>query len=584
MKQIKKKAVIALTAAFGVHAIASPLSGVVFAQEDEQVIQQETNTNIEETQNSSNEIKQSEINQNRDLGEAKIILSQKEWVYGKAPSNPISIVSQDYDTKKVKVDFYNTVTYEAISTYSDENGNVTPPTNAGQYEMTVTLPKNEFYNEKMLKEEFKINKANNDAHIYIKDWACNEEPSTPTISAIYNPGNLEFEYAAVGKENYSKEVPREQGDYRVRVIIPEGVNYNKLTITRYFKITKPKGKGSVELAGWTFGETENKPSIHSETNSTEGVKIYYKREGLSDASYTPYVPKNAGTYFVKAVFPGNDEYMGTSAISKFTIAKAQGKGSVSIGDWTYQTKAKTPKVSFSTGSDAKINYFYKVKGADDNTYTKDVPQNAGEYTVKAEVGEAMNYLGFTTTADFTIAKATPSYNIPGITIVGINPDVTLGLIDLPEGFAWMDESLKVGGAGEKVFKAKYIPADTENYKVVEDIDIRMRILAYESENETTDQNQKVEDNKKEDFVETIVDGSKENEKETTNQNQKVEENKKEDFAETVVDGSKENEKVSVKTEKSVQTMDTTKTRLWTTLCVVSIGAAALLLKKRKTQK
>lgn len=554
MKQIKKKAVIALTAAFGVNAIASPLSGVIFAHEDEQIIQQETNTNIEETQNSSDDIKQSEINQDRNLGEAKIILSQKKWVYGETPVNPISIVSQDYDIKGIKVDFYNTTTHEEISTYSDENGNVTPPTNAGQYEMTVTLPKNEFYDEKILKEEFKIIKASNHGGINLKDWACNEEPSTPTVTALYNPGNLEFEYTAVGSDNYSKEVPRKQGNYIVRVIIPEGVNYYKITMSKYFTITKPKGKASVELAGWTFGETENKPSIHSETNSTEGVKIYYKREGLSDVSYTPYVPKNAGTYFVKAIFPENDEYMGTSAISKFTIAKAQGKGSVRLGDWTYQTKAKTPRVSFYTDSNAEVNYFYKVKGADDNTYTKDVPENAGEYTVKAEVGEAMNYLGFTTTADFTIAKATPSYNVPGITIVGINPDVTLGLINLPEGFAWMDESLKVGGAGEKVFKAKFIPADTENYKVVEDIDVRMRILAYESEKETTDQNQKVEENKKGNFVETVV------------------------------EGSKENQKAIVKTEKSVQTMDTTKTCLWTTLCVVSIGVGALLLKKRKTQK
>lgn len=583
MKQIKKKAVIALTAAFGVKTIASPLSGVIFAQEDEQVVQQEISTNIEETRNSSDEINQSEINQNCILGEAKIILSKKDWEYGKTPSNPISIVSQDYDTKGIKVDFYNTATHEAISTYSDENGNVTPPMNAGDYEMTVTLPKNEFYNEKILKEEFKISKASNDGGINLKDWACNEEPSTPTVTALYNPGNLEFEYTAVGSDNYSKEVPREQGNYIVRVIIPEGVNYYKITMSKYFTITKPKGKASVKIAGWTFGETENKPSIHSETNGTEGVKIYYKREG-EGYSYTPYVPKNAGTYFVKAIFPGNDEYMGTSVISKFTIAKAQGKGSVSIGDWTYQTKAKTPKVSFYTGSDAEVNYFYKVKGADDNTYTKDVPQNAGEYTVKAEVGEAMNYLGFTTTADFTIAKATPSYNVPGITMVGINPDVTLGLVNLPEGFAWMDESLKVGGVGEKVFKAKFIPADTENYKVVEDIDIRMRILAYESENETTDQNQKEEENKKEDFVETIVDGNKENEKETIDQNQKVEENKKEDSVETAVDGSKENQKVIVKTEKSVQTMDTTKTCLWTTLCVASICVGALLMKKRKTQK
>jgi hypothetical protein len=53
-----------------------------------------------------------------------------------------------------------------------------------------------------------------------------------------------------------------------------------------------------------------------------------------------------------------------------------------------------------------VTYQYKVKDANDNTYSETVPTDANNYTVKAIVATTANYQGGEATADFTIsAKA-----------------------------------------------------------------------------------------------------------------------------------------------------------------------------------
>lgn len=93
---------------------------------------------------------------------------------------------------------------------------------------------------------------------------------------------------------------------------------------------------------------------------------------------------------------------------EFTIVidKATRNCTVTMEDWTYGEAAKTPAVTLSKTEDPEsITYFYKVKDADDSTYTTEVPVNAGDYTVKAVVGESANYKSCEDTDDFTIHKA-----------------------------------------------------------------------------------------------------------------------------------------------------------------------------------
>lgn len=104
---------------------------------------------------------------------------------------------------------------------------------------------------------------------------------------------------------------------------------------------------------------------------------------------------------------------------EFTIVieKALRNCTVTMENWTYGETAKTPSVDLHGKTDGKESYvyFYKVRDADDSTYTTEVPVNAGDYTVKVVVAESANYKSCEDTADFTILKAL---------ITSVDPNVT----------------------------------------------------------------------------------------------------------------------------------------------------------------
>ena len=111
-----------------------------------------------------------------------------------------------------------------------------------------------------------------------------------------------------------------------------------------------------------------------------------------------------GTAMILAWYePNGGTTIGAAITNPITVNKASIDARVSIEDWTYGETAKTPSVSGNTGS-GTVTYEYKVKDADDSTYTTTPPKLAGEYTVRATVPETTYYKGATPTVNFTIAK------------------------------------------------------------------------------------------------------------------------------------------------------------------------------------
>ena len=101
---------------------------------------------------------------------------------------------------------------------------------------------------------------------------------------------------------------------------------------------------------------------------------------------------------------------------KVTIGKGNINPTVSIDGWIYGEDPKAPTVTGNTGNGA-VTYEYKVKGADNVTYTTEVPTDAGDYTVRATIDETTTHSGGTATADFTIAKADVSNQ--NVRVVGV---------------------------------------------------------------------------------------------------------------------------------------------------------------------
>jgi hypothetical protein len=116
----------------------------------------------------------------------------------------------------------------------------------------------------------------------------------------------------------------------------------------------------------------------------------------------------------------------TSSVAMVAVDKAAGFGTVAITDWVQGQSPNTPIPSSATNGVASVTYHYKVQGANDATYTKNVPAEAGNYTVRVTFAETANYLECKAMANFTIFPYGTPIRSPQIASVGDILAYTIG--------------------------------------------------------------------------------------------------------------------------------------------------------------
>ncbi len=137
-----------------------------------------------------------------------------------------------------------------------------------------------------------------------------------------------------------------------------------------------------------------------EVTGKDGSKLV---EGTDyEVSYSTADFTNA-TGTITVTITGKGNYTGT-VTKAYEITKADGAGEVKLAGWTYGDEANGPVPSSDTNGTDEVTYQYKVKGADDGSYSDAVPSAAGEYTVRATFAATANYEAADATADFTIKK------------------------------------------------------------------------------------------------------------------------------------------------------------------------------------
>lgn len=192
-----------------------------------------------------------------------------------------------------------------------------------------------------------------------------------------------------GETKYTFTIPGEEYDYEITANFHTRTNVENAT---------------VEVTGgpFTYSGEAIKPKLTVKVGSenlTAGTDY--------DAYYKDSI--NAGDG--KIIIVGIRKYSGTKGTwdapaATYTIEKADIKPVVSITGWTYGDTANEPKVTEGNPGNGEVSFAYKAKDATDEKYDENVPEDAGEYTVRAIVEETDNYKGGQATADFTISAKT----------------------------------------------------------------------------------------------------------------------------------------------------------------------------------
>jgi hypothetical protein len=198
----------------------------------------------------------------------------------------------------------------------------------------------------------------------------------------------EFTYGDIGSINSTTGILTSKSisaTHFVRIVLGASQNYKET------KINIPVHINSTMRVTFMDGQM-----VLSEQNIIYGGKIALPEE-----------PVKEGFAFNGWTIDG-EPFDTNLSIVRDTVLVASWKNgitpSVQISGWTYgeyDELINSPAVTGNTGN-GDTSFYYKVKDADDKTYTPFVPINAGTYTLLATIAETDEYAGASVSTDFVI--------------------------------------------------------------------------------------------------------------------------------------------------------------------------------------
>lgn len=292
-------------------------------------------------------------------------------------------------------------------TYADRNRfavweSETPPTSPGKYKakVVVRLPG---YNQVMVSADFEIKPRPVQLNWSNSELTYNGQPQTVTAEVSNALSGDTFTLKYENNETYTNTGTNAQ-KYRAKIKDLGNPNYSlseqeSIHSWEIKKASTTNSASKVSISGWTYGgynEAENTPSIDPSLNpENQTVRYtYYTDEACTTQTSTEngaeaagVVPKNAGTYYVKAQIPESANYNAGTATGTFEIKPLPVKLDWSSSDLTYNGKDQTvtAKVTNALPGDT-----FTLTYETNETYTNS-GKNARKYTAKVTALGNANY-------------------------------------------------------------------------------------------------------------------------------------------------------------------------------------------------
>ena len=287
--------------------------------------------------------------------------------------------------------------------------------NARKYTAKVTALGNTNYSfsEEESVYSWEIKKAPVTLTVTLDDFIYGEQPAIK-IQAAPSDSKVVYQYKVKDKDDSTYAGITEEGlkklsagEYTLKAVVKETENYKGFSATCDFNVKKASATDSyskVDIEGWTYGSYDGKknaPSIASDLNpENQTVQYTYYTDGActtqtsteNGAEAAGGVPKNAGTYYVKAQIPESANYNAGTATGSFEIKPKE--VTVKPDDLHKHIGGEEPQLTYTTdgiveGETLSGITLQRVSGEDARKYEITATETAGanpNYTITREKG------------------------------------------------------------------------------------------------------------------------------------------------------------------------------------------------------
>ena len=310
--------------------------------------------------------------------------SVKDFTYGDNVTNPVDYQAL-YGNDKVKI------TYKKKGTEGDSSPTV--PTDAGTYDVTVSLAETNNYSPKLEATNLTLTikprpitddsvtitldgeKVNNAYYKYV----YNKDGTTPVVTVSYKDVPLEQD------KDYTLEGGTSATNVGTYTLTVTGTGNYSGTTKMDWKITKAPITPVVTIADTVYGETLN-PSVSGNPENGAVTYTYYSDEACT----TSVTPQNVGTYYVKAAVAATDNYQeATTDAKSFQITKKTLTVTANNKTITYGDAPANDGVSYKGFVNGETESV--LGGTLDYTYTYSQYGNVGNYDINPSGLTSDNY-------------------------------------------------------------------------------------------------------------------------------------------------------------------------------------------------
>ena len=334
-----------------------------------------------------------------------------DLVYSGAPKAAV-LTAKEAGGDEIAVPAGITLWYEGKDNAGVAYASAQAPVNAGSYTVSVRVDTQDYdVSNANIAVEMTIERA--EAFIDVSGVQT-QYTYTGALQRVEGGAALSHGESALVYSNNTFTTVSEGDGKVVSVDAAMSCNYKAAHAEVTISVAKAAISPAVSIHGWTYGQSANGYTV---TGNPGGGAIEAVYGGTTNAG-APYsggqAPTEAGSYTLTVTVAETENYLGGSASTSFTVARAALHVSVSIEGWAFGESPNGYTVSPASMRDTITSVRYAGEGYSGSQ----PPTQVGSYTLTVTFAQTANYQGGSASDSFSITQGTLAPDSVRLTIEG----------------------------------------------------------------------------------------------------------------------------------------------------------------------